>query len=493
MQLLIDHKHGNVLRAFAYACRAHDTTSARLLLSAEAAIPSNPRRTQTGEKYYFDFIKALYLARDDLSIFRLAAEEIWSRRDILTGSLLDYLEQEHMQYLKQRRLLPVTINAVQGDFGMPSPHGTKQAMADPLSSAVHMSTDFGPRHHQILFDVGFTDVDTQCGPEAMTPLYLFCQNVPRHVSTLKPENDWSLSVLWLLRVGANPRLSLESSGGSRHSGKYVQHFLAMALNLRVQLLEGFVDTLGRLDERYMRDDCSCRCSSKGCIPSSGLWRNPGGWFNCVQGITRQCLARSTSSTRKWLRYWGYSRSEKDFIYQEASRHEIFHRLGMTHLCCVRIVGMDDIPHIRVEDEESARNLELLLQCYLRLRKAYSKIPIESFWAYWWGNIDTILPPVVDFSSHEKEIVWMNYEDVPANKEDMERTRDDRWRAALEKAGYKNWDYKDVIRDHCTKMLLKARAYKEKEIAWKRHRLVTKPRFVRKRPSKSSNVQSVIFI
>lgn len=389
-----------------------------------------------------------------------------------------------MQYLLQRRLLPVATNAVRGNVAMASPHGYEQAMAALLSSAAHMCASFGSRHHQILFDVGFTDIDTQCGSEAMTPLGFFCQNV-RYAW----DSTWCSSVLWLLKAGANPRLSLKPSGDSHHSGQYVQYFLSMARNAGVKLSRRLVHTLGRHDERHLRDDCSCFCSSNGCIPSSGLWRNRRGRYHNLRDMTRQCLARSTYNTRKWVRYWGYSRREKDFIYQEASRHEIFHRLGMTHLCCIKRVERGDIEDVALEDEESAHNLELLLRCFLRLRKAYSKIPIESFWAYWWGNMNTILPPVVDFQSHEEEMDLLKWDKHAAYMEDMESARDDRWQASLEQAGYKNWDYRDVIRDHCTKMLLKARAYKEKEIAWKRHRLVTRPRFVRKRPSKSSNVQS----
>lgn len=365
-------------------------------------------------------------------------------------------------------------------------------MAKILSSAVHMNVKFGSRHHQILFDVGFIDIDTWCGSKATTPLGFLCHRFSFNiVSGSREKNDWCSSILWLLRAGADPRLDAKYFRHDRYGRKQVQFCLAMAQNAGIKLAKEYVCTLGRRDERYLHDHCSCWCSSKGCIPSSRFWGDRRRRDSDIPNEKMQHLARITYRTRKWIRFWGYSRREKDFIQQEASRHEIFRRLGMKHSCCRAIFVPDDDDerrHIAQEDEESAHHLALLLRYYSFIKKVYLKIPIESFWVHWWDNIDIILPSIADIPSPQEE-VNLGFKGLLVHKNDIENARDDRWRASLERAGYRNWDYQDVIRHHCTKMLLKARAYKEKEIAWKRHRLVTKPRFVRKRPSKSFNVQS----
>lgn len=499
MQVLIDHNLENVLEAFRSACVIDDVNSARLLLSAKAAIPFHPNDLDMSPgNNHFCFTEALDIAKWNLIFFRLAAEELWKRRDILIATMIDYLRLERVPELLWTTLGLITNTAVRNHLEILGPHGTEQVMANLLSSAVHVNSDFGLSHHQVLFDVGFTDVDTWCGLGVTTPLGHLCQQVQISIFPGSRETkDWCSSILWFLKAGASPRLGVESTGHDRYGGTYVQSFLAMAQNEDTRLAKGFVQTLGRIDERYLHDDCSCHCSSKGCIPSSSLWRDRS-WMDIrIYRMESQCLAHSIHSTRKWTRYWGYSRKEKEFIYREGSRNEIFQRLGMIHLCCFRADEMGgrrfvetghDRAHIELEDKESAHNLKCILHFYVLLRKVCPRIPIESFWVHWWDNMDTILPPTVSIPAPQDAMEVPNYDERLAYRAYLEKARDYRWRASLERAGYKDWDYGDVIRHHCTKMLLKARAYKEKETAWKRHRLVTRPRFIRNRPSKSSNVQ-----
>ncbi|ETS82927.1 hypothetical protein PFICI_04803 [Pestalotiopsis fici W106-1] len=105
---------------------------------------------------------------------------------------------------------------------------------------------------------------------------------------------------------------------------------------------------------------------------------------------------------------------------------------------------------------------------------------------YWDNLDAILPPR-KVPLHYFRYCGDDEADI-AFKNDLEKSRDDEWHATLEEAGYKEWNFQDVIWDHCTKVLLKAHAYRQRVAAWKRHGLVSKPRFGRLQPMKFSQKQ-----
>lgn len=413
-----------------------------------------------------------------MTIFRLAAEELWRRKDKLIRSLVRRAHWEH-----KPDLLLIKSGANKHKEVTLDPSRLADLMEDIYSSAIHANGQFNARHHRILFATGFTSIDTWCGT-AGTPLSSTCNLLEKNLPFISGKIKEILTAIqWLLKQGANPRLQ---SWDDHVDGKHVKFFLALAQRFGGKLDKAFLKILGRSDEKSSHDDCVCLCSSDGCIPSFGFCREKWRGGNTPTWASRMQSVQPLHSARNWIRYWRYSKSDTEFIHQELCRHEIFERLGMKHLCCQSgLKSTDERRQIESEDESSARSMNLLLHFYILLRKLYLEMPIGLFWSHWWEHVDDLLPPLRLSSEAPR---GLNDKDLRAWEMSEEIARDQKWRAALDRAGYKDWEYQDVIRDHCTKILLKARAHRERVAAWKQHRLVSKPRFSGKQPLKQLRKQ-----
>lgn len=496
LQFLIDNDQGS-FKAFGLACDLHDIESAALLLSADSAMyttfyayDSNPYN------YGFLFDKILDRAVGNLTAFRLAAEELWKRREELRAAVLTVLQPGgdfeclSSPTLGAGRATCATASTARQHLKTQLSPGSTEHIDCFISSTAHYSRYYRACHHQILFDVGFVDVNTACGLYG-SPLASACMAFPQSSSQFPSKRypDWCENVLWLLKAGANPRFYTDNDW------HHVQFFLAVAANIGIDLNTEFSAILGSHDSGRLHDACFCPCSSAGCIPAFTLWRDHWPKYPLHGGLCRKRMNRRLHNLRKWIKYWEYSRMDKEFIYREICRLELFERLGMTHLCCVasRFVSNDERRHLEMESETHARNLSLILHFYTIIRRCCADVPLESFWAYWWYMVNGILVPLRPEEACNGPYIffekafgrWPSNEQVESYRNDLADARDMRWDAALKAAGYsKDWDFQDVIRDHCTKMLVKARAYKQRKAAYKRHRLVVKPRFFPRRCSES---------
>lgn len=220
------------------------------------------------------------------------------------------------------------------------------------------------------------------------------------------------------------------------------------------------------------DDCNCFCGSKGCLPGQLLWRCTAQYCRCG----RETLDRRASFLAHWISDWRLTVPEKELVYLEVARLEVFERLGMAHTCCCN-TSRDDSDedgdsdgdgeldlHLRLcpdeherarlqgEDSELALQLEDLLAHYENARKIHGG-SIESFWRQWWQVLDEILPPLLPVEACKTRL--MEFWDLhPEKFRQVDRlaieNRAAREAEALKKAGYGGpefEDFREVIRVH----------------------------------------------
>lgn len=117
------------------------------------------------------------------------------------------------------------------------------------------------------------------------------------------------------------------------------------------------------------------------------------------------------------------------------------------------------------------------------RRLFSDVPVERFWVLWWDIADRILPPLLPEEAcretHQFDIatgLMDKYETMQAAVRIVQH-RADRWMGILATAGYSGWDFYEVIKHHFVQLRRLAVNHDQRKLAWKRHRLMAKPRFI----------------
>lgn len=401
-------------------------------------------------------INVLIAVVEELVARRLAlchvAKDIMDLADLdnlcLTSETLDVPTDKIEEFLglmfgKYRKALSSALRS------LPSPPGYVESMSDDFDGIARFqavwlfcnydfldptasSSDYAERM-QYLLDAGFHGLE-QPGSNGETVLYRTCR-------LFRPNYFEEETYMWLLGHSNEdefpPRLVVDDHQLPRpifYAASFLRH-------VDVATLEdaGVLRPL----EKVPRDDCKCFCSSGGCMPHYMFLRCDGN--GCRYGVRfdactaeRYGISARDGCLHQWCKAWRLPAHWKEQYYQEACRLEIFERLGMQHTCCA--AGRRDNYHrkipdtltglrarldalekgdpddgfsswrpadeaqreeIQSEDGEFKRQLDLIMDFYLKSRFKFRSIPIipagddhdKSYWASWWKTIDRFLPPI----------------------------------------------------------------------------------------------------
>ncbi|ETS79090.1 hypothetical protein PFICI_08943 [Pestalotiopsis fici W106-1] len=379
----------DVTRGLHMAARLGDVESAKILLSTDAPIlfSNRPLNSSAGHEW---LISAL--AKIDDEVFRLYAEEVWRR-----GSELRTLASS---YLLENRIDEMVFYGDSSWFGRPqllevlSRHmQIPPKLGDALMALPHYILAFTigdecVRIHQILYDIGWADVDA--GYEyGRTPLIEICRHF---VADLYQQNfqNWLGLILWFIEKGANA--DFPASETQRLFWPHLQFYLAAAYPIARSARSRATRTLRSAilescDAPVVSDGCKCFCSTKGCIAPFLLWRcQPLGYSlnhsNCHRRDRLKWIG-----LRDWLTAWKLPTIERQRSYREICRLEVFDRLGGRHTCCATYgrISWDaedettdlaeemrqnkgEIAEIRAEDRPLAEQLHLTMYWYKQLQR-----------------------------------------------------------------------------------------------------------------------------
>ncbi|KAI1413401.1 hypothetical protein F5Y13DRAFT_29442 [Hypoxylon sp. FL1857] len=505
LQFLVD-QGCYIGRAFQIACQLGDDKSASILLSSSSDIFSSRYSESEMSSTGLTF-NLLESAGMDAKIFRLAAKELWKRRDELRTLLLgrSNLEQLFVEdffgsleldesthcLLAEATDLPDRLKC--WDIGSPhcfrTIHGRR-----PLD----VYDVYDVNNHKILYDVGFVDMQALCR-HGMTPLAECCARLekidqPEGMWGLHPSHAWFIMVTWFVGKGADPDFSCENLDSVRWP--HLQFYLALATDYSGH---GIKQIFGICDSTLTTDLCRCYCSSKGCIPPFLLW--------CCSFADRKyhsnCENRMALRKRKledWMKLCGFRRHDREKSYTELCRRELFDRLGMAHTCCAasEVQSTQEKNELSSEDASTKKELLWLVRIYKVTRKLLSDVTIRQFWRLWWGAADDIVLPLLpeeacrdpwwvlreewpdgsDYSDGSDDLDGSEAEsELRIRYEEIEQKREHQWLALLRDAGYEGWEYDQVIKFHFTRFWLLAKAHRQRLVSWKRHRLMAKPRFI----------------
>ncbi|KAK9783949.1 putative Fungal N-terminal domain-containing protein [Seiridium cardinale] len=180
--------------------------------------------------------------------------------------------------------------------------------------------------------------------------------------------------------------------------------------------------------------------------------------------------------------WGYSRQRLAIIrrsladLRDSCSEDDVRYNDRFHFSCMELAI--EFAEIRSESHESATQLEQLMEIYKMLRVALIEVPLEKFWMIWWDIADEIVLPLLkEEACKGGRPVWspLGPPYLDAFKAEKAQKRVDRWAVALKNAGYRGWNFEDVIKVHFAPFLLHAEAYRQRKLSFKRHRRMTKPK------------------
>ncbi|KAK9416809.1 putative Fungal N-terminal domain-containing protein [Seiridium unicorne] len=180
--------------------------------------------------------------------------------------------------------------------------------------------------------------------------------------------------------------------------------------------------------------------------------------------------------------WGYSRRRLAIIRRcLADLRDSFSEGDVRYNDRFQFSDMElavEFAEIRSESHESATQLEQLMKTYKMLRVALIEVPLEKFWVIWWGITDEIVLPLLKEEACKRgRPVWspLGPPYLDAFIAEKAQKRVDRWAVVLKNAGYRGWNFEDVIKVHFEPFLLHAEAYRQRKLSFKRHRRMTKPK------------------
>lgn len=341
----------------------------------------------------------------------------------------------------------------------------------------------------ILYDAGFTNIDVPFLSEDRTPLAAHCEQCEPGMFS-QDYSDWCEVTSWFLDKGSSPCFT--NTPGSLTRWPHLVYYLS--LYTRYGLRYSYTFSYEK-DAEPWADSCRCFCSDDGCSPASILWRCPGRslkrWgvadidlhFHCGKALkSRDGLLRA------WLTMSCRSVCQRKVCYYQITQLEIFERLGMTHTCCKSTVSPSTAKEIRLEDKSSLRQLQMFLLFFRRIRHLLSSWSTMNTWKVWWEAVDNFLPPLRPKESCDAccgNVPWSRYkyfdwcdvteEELATLEVQRENSRLITWTKTLKPAGYKDWDYEYVIRLELGKLKERARAWRQRQVARKRRRLVGRPR------------------
>jgi len=100
------------------------------------------------------------------------------------------------------------------------------------------------------------------------------------------------------------------------------------------------------------DGCTCACGTDGCLAIHLLWRcNHSRCWCLFDGLTDRM-----ERLKYWILHWRLPGGQKELLYSEAARPELFERLGMVHTCCCNsqdTTSWEIYPRICPDPEEIA--------------------------------------------------------------------------------------------------------------------------------------------
>jgi hypothetical protein len=318
-------KQCNFGTAFTNACYLHDLESVTILLSVDSATLFNADWIIDSDGYFY--MDRLADASRDPDIFRRTAKELWKRREDLKTILLDLsvsITSDEPRLSQYRTRLGVLERIRQCS-------DIRETVGCFISVSLHSHNFLDAEKHQILYDLGFTDVhiDTPCR-EFRTPLVHLLQDVLAFdLGTI----SWNDTILWFLDKGADFTRLTGKNCENTQCCSHLQFSLATAMHRTGSLNSRILE---RCEDKIVRDACSCHCSSKGCIPPFRLWRDDHTPYRPYFGHYTKRLNCRSSHLSTWVERWKYSTAEKECLYSEICRLELFERLGLVHTCCARM-------------------------------------------------------------------------------------------------------------------------------------------------------------
>ncbi|KAH8913042.1 hypothetical protein BR93DRAFT_127042 [Coniochaeta sp. PMI_546] len=463
--------HCPVERAIVTTCILGDQESLRILLqtprpvfSASSIMPDNDQ-----ESWIEKAVDRLYW-RSPASYtgFDLILTELIRRRNILK-----HLALTELSSLQQR------------EFGLdePSiPDSQSEAIFHCLKQIIHVPDELDcwiSPHHMIrkcddmpaklldkIYNAGFRSVDIPYKGE--TPLFWrLARDAAYQFSCTHLDY-----LPWFLSHGARAEWSdVSQLDNTRYPTAlfYIGPILRFNYQYHSQLLKACEDSSLWVPTNLhlITDDCTCLCGTRGCLASHLLWRCTARNCFCFSETMRWRL----EVLKRWISVWRLSGHEKEIVYSEVTRLELFERLGMAHTCCctklpdcwtdwkpIRRLCPDEEERARLRDEDSELALQLddLLAQYDIARKAHGG-SIESFWRHWWQVLNEILPPLLPVAACKNRLLgpWHrssedSQEEYRKRNQETIENRAAQEQEALKCAGYIGPEYEDfrqVIRVH----------------------------------------------
>lgn len=355
---------------------------------------------------------------------------------------------------------------------------------------------------QQLFDNGFAVID-KAQPLDMRYPFMLNQNeveTPLQRATCNFSGLIGLPLcLWLLQKGANPIFPLSVYDNEQDT---LRHSYRTSSNLLVRLAKAcrahfdshcylvrlLVQYASGLCPSMSTDSCVCYClTSDGCLPQQHLQG-----FRDVDSYMCNGHERTGNALVSWLESCHLTHDDKSLCFEQAVRLELFDRLGLVHTCCRGNVAGNpkDVERIRDDDEELASQLDLLMSAYrgsilmflqqhhedeeystefdcgCHDREGLEKQLITwgshnldghttrllAHWRQWWSLTDPILTDIYGLSLDDTDMVlyrracrtnhqrtdWRDVRRVIADMRTGEK---------LDKLGFGNLDYKEVIERH----------------------------------------------
>ncbi|KAH7317090.1 hypothetical protein B0I35DRAFT_267378 [Stachybotrys elegans] len=449
--LTIIVKHGfDVYSALEFACQLDDVQSASILLTSERAI--------------FKDMWTLKATRNNTRIFALVVAELRNCREAVKSLALQNLT------MSEQNAVGLTHALQHDDLDLPPELFTvlsKKMRVSEKLDCLRMRSPYcycyawserSPDSAHILYDAGFTNLDTPC-MHGKPPLAVCSRQSILDWSSY--DDEWRGLCLWILEKGAQDL-------GPPHP----PFMFYVAFWYRRRHVSPYLDTerLRHLKNWFIRDKCNCFCSTYGCIAPFWLWRCCIGGDSYFHMECKSGHLGRYSNLREWIKTSRASKKATEFCYSEIMRLEIFERLGMAHTCCkAHDADESEQQEFREEDRASQRQLQFFCKVYQNLRIRLSDWPIDRFWADWWQAVDLILPPLSPWESCND--FYGRYDPVPVA---LERDREDFMEKSLSEAGFGGWDFDDVILHQLNRLLQSARAWRGRRRCWQSHRLMAKP-------------------
>jgi hypothetical protein len=326
-----------------------------------------------------------------------------------------------------------------------------------------------------LYESGITSIDSK-NVRQETPL-LYRLNKYSAFDEFVPE-----AITWFLHKGANPNFYGQDFWPNIH------FYLPLVMELGETIpsrIEDISPLYSSLCDPLQIDGCQCYCSSNGCLPfhqtlTCRLKGSEARWHE------NHCLHRARvkwKSLEDWARMNGLEDRRMKTLCAEASRVEVFDRLGMAHTCCsvyverdmlyrgsaykaawriVRHISLEDErERLQEEDEELRKQLDMIMNAYNRMQQMYSG-SLEEFWEAWWQILDEILQDLMPVErcrlkghlhwTFETKLKDLGREQELGKEQELDERRAKREEEALRESGYLGMDFSDVIQLHFAQYL-----------------------------------------